>query len=177
MSGRPADRWQKFTFRTAPGWIWALAPLALVGLIGWVVIVIVRYTVTRTAKGVLPLHHSRRAQLLWLRWGSAGAILLGPAIFIAGLIANNGWIVLVGGLLFVVAVLFAAFALRWFGPRAKVVEIPGYPMFLLELRNVHPAFVQALAEIQAGRLATPYQPLPYYQPPPQQAPPYYSGPR
>lgn len=167
MSGQPADRWHKFKFRTPPAWIWALAPLALLGGIGIVVVLIVQLAVARKADGVLPLHHSRRALLLWLRWGTAAAVVLGLLLFVVGLVANSGAAVLLGALVFVAAVLFAAFGLRWIGPRAKVNEVPGYPMYWLELRNVHPDFAQAVAQMQASRQAA-------YFPQPE---PYHSGPR
>jgi hypothetical protein len=78
----------------------------------------------------------------------------------------------VGVLLLVAGVLGLVVIRRMIGPRAVVVqELPGYYDSLIELRNVHPAFVAAVTSIQHARAAPQTPPPPSAQPQSEQAPP------
>jgi hypothetical protein len=152
MTGAPAETWRKFRFATPP--IWARALSILVAIL-----------VAERASGFLPLTKASSrlvgfarwvprgmvvgSGVLWLAIGIAAAANVGAtapnAGDIAGALVFIGVLLLVGGLVgrFVVMPLVC--------PRGRVTVPPGYRDKLVELRNVHPAFVAAVTQINQMR--------------------------
>jgi hypothetical protein len=59
-------------------------------------------------------------------------------------------------LMFIVAIIGGLVIRRLVGPQGKVMEArPGYTDRLIEIRNVHPAFVAAVQQMHQARAATP----------------------
>lgn len=167
MTGRPAETWRKFNFRTPPAWTYALLVLVCIGLIGIIVFGIVVSLVSARASGHLPMTRSSRrlADLgLWvpivLIFGSfalwTGQVVAATANLDAG-DANAGSfgavLFLVGFLMILGGLVGRLVVTPLIVPRARVSEQPGYYDKLVELRNVHPAFVAAVQQQHAERLA------------------------
>ena len=166
MTGAPAETWRKFEFRTAPGWAYALIPLICVG-IGLLLIFIVMYAVSRTATGHLPLSRAAESKLRTANSIGVGLFLLVVVLWAAGIAllsiagSDNATVNTIGGLLLVsgLAVGLAAVA-YWllvkprYGPTGKVMaRTPTHNDNLVELRNVHPAFVAAVQQHQQAWVA------------------------
>ena len=163
MTGRPAETWRKFSFRTPPPWVYALLVFVVVGLIGIDVFAIVEAAVSEKASGHLPLTKSSRNRLRIVIWTVVGLLpatfilLILGAVFGAGTDASTSvlggilsWLGVLAFLLFVIGAVTRSF---W-GPRAKVYPPqPGYMDKLVELRNVHPSFVAAVQQQHAARVA------------------------
>jgi len=146
MTGAPAEVWRKFRFRTVPGWAYAFLVLLVTG-IGLLPIFIIMAVVSRRASGHLPLTRASRQKLRLVEWGIISLLPLMIVLFIGAAIVGSGsnsetastitftlsFLGFVIGLLVVKPLI---------GPRGNVMEQrPGYHDKLVELRNVHPAFV------------------------------------
>jgi len=165
MSGRPAEIWKRFKFATPPQWAYALLVLICLGGIGLIIYAVVVSAVSQRASGFLPLTRSSRRTadlatwvpvsllIAWAAlWGVAAVIALSTTDDSLGTLAGVCfWI----GLLLMIAGLVGRLVItRLVIPQAKVMEPqPGYLDKLVELRNVHPNFVQALHQQQVTRLA------------------------
>ena len=165
MSGRPAETWKRFKFATPPQWAYALLVLICLGGIGLIIYAVVISSVSQRASGFLPITRSsqRTANLTmqvpviliiaWAAlWGVAAVIAFSMDDDSLGILAAVCfWI----GLLLMIAGLVGRLVItRLVIPQAKVMEPqPGYFDKLVELRNVHPNFVQALHQQQVTRLA------------------------
>lgn len=163
MTGRPAEMWRKFTFRTPPTWVYSLLLLVFAGLIGIVIYAVVVNLVSETASGHLPLTRAARTRLLTVMWTIVALLPATFVLFIAGAALSAGTdagtsavgtvMILLGVLAFLAFLVGALTRGRW-GPRGKVSSPqPGYLDKVLELSNVHPSFVQAVQQMHAARLA------------------------
>jgi len=165
MSGRPAEIWKRFKFATPPQWAYALLVLICLGGIGLIIYAVVVSAVSQRASGFLPLTRSSRRTADLATWVPvslliAWAALWGVAAVIAISTTDDSLGTLAGvcfwiGLLLMIAGLVGRLVItRLVIPQAKVMEPqPGYFDKLVELRNVHPNFVQALHQQQVTRLA------------------------
>ena len=163
MTGRPAETWRKFTFMTPPPWTYALLILFCVGGLGIILYAVVIRLISPRAAGHLPLTRAARNRLnLYL--GAVVALLpLSFVLFFVGLAVGSNsdstsstvaGILVIAGLVFFIAFLVGALARSYVGPRGKVAEPAlGQVDTIVELRGVHPAFVVAVQQQQAGRLA------------------------
>jgi hypothetical protein len=168
MTGRPAETWRKFRFITAPGWAYAFLALTCLG-IGLLLIFIVMRLVSRSASGYLPLTRASSDLLRNTNWLFGGSLLFGPALWIAGVSLNSGSSEQSGASLGVIVVLigllvFAAAVTAWLvvrplvGPRGKVMaQQPGHYDRIVEISNVHPAFVSAVQQHQQMRTQQAYR--------------------
>lgn len=169
MTGKPAETWRKFSFATPPAWAYALLVLICLGGIGIIVYAIVISTISQRASGHLPLTRSSKRTVnlvIWIpvalivAWAVTWAIAAGIAVStsdeglttVAGILFWLGLLAMIGGLVgrLVITKLVA--------PSARVMEPqPGYTDRIVELRKVHPNFVQAVHQQHASRLAQPAQ--------------------
>lgn len=175
MTGRPAETWRKFRFSTPPVWTYALLVLLCLGVIGIAIAAVIISLVSERATGHLPLTHSSRRVADLATWVPA-VLIVGPLALwtvvvgaaalqvdvgdanagaVAGVTLLAGVLLLVGGLVgrLVVTPLVV--------PRGKVTpQQPGYYDRLVELRNMHPAFVAAVQQMhyaRAGQYAPGFQ--------------------
>lgn len=167
MSGRPAETWRKFTFRTPPTWTYALLVLWCLGLLGIIVSLIIIGAVSVSASGHLPLTRSSRRIATLATWIPAG-LILGSIAVMSGVVAaavgnvdggdpNAGS---VAGVIFlasifalVIGLIARLFVAPFLLPRAKVEAMPGSLDRIVELRNVSPAFTAATNQMYAERSA------------------------
>jgi len=165
MSGPPAEIWKRFKFATPPQWAYALLVLICLGGIGLIIYAVVVSAVSQWASGFLPLTRSSRRTVDLVIWVPAGLLIAWAALWgVAAVIAvsaNDDSLVTLAGVCFWIGLLLMIAGLvgrlvitRLVVPQAKVTEPqPGYFDKLVELRNVHPNFVQALHQRQVARLA------------------------
>ncbi len=163
MTGRPGEVWRKFKFSTPPTWVYALLILVCIGGLGIILYAVIVTLVSQKASGQLPLTKASRNRLNAYIGVVVALLPASFVLFFAGLAvgSNNDstssaiWIVLViTGLLLFVLFVVGALARSLFGPRGKVMEPqPGQLDRLVELRNVHPAFVAAIQQQHAARMA------------------------
>jgi hypothetical protein len=177
MTGAPAETWRKFRFATPPAWAYVLLLLLCTG-VGLLIIAVLMWAVSFRASGYLPLTRASRRKLALATWIPIGLIVLTVVLWIAaaivGLGSNDpnastiaGGLLVVGLLTFLAGVAGRLVISRIAGPRARVMERrPGQYDQIVELRNVHPAFVMAVnqmhsarAAYQAGQRADPNQSL------------------
>jgi len=169
MTGQPAQAWRKFRFATVPGWAYVFLVLICTG-IGLVPIFIIMAVVSRRASGHLPLTLASQARLRLVNWIVLSTLPLMVVLFIAAAIVGSSsnsdtastitFLLVVLGLLSFVAFIVGYLVVRpLIGPRGNVMEQkPGYYDKLVELRNVHPAFVAAVNSIHQQRAAALAQP-------------------
>ncbi|HVH63982.1 MAG TPA: hypothetical protein VNA65_10320 [Candidatus Dormibacteraeota bacterium] len=168
MTGRPAETWRKFTFRTAPDWTYALWILIIFGLLGIILAAIIARAVSLKASGHLPLtRSSSRIAVLAQRIpislviGGIALITLIVVAAIANVGANNSNLAALGaigvllGIFALVAGLVGLLVAPWLLPRARVAELPGYRDRVVEFRNAHPNFVTAVLRQHQERQAQP----------------------
>ena len=156
MSGRPAEVWYRFRFKTVPDSVSVVVALtSLIHLVG----PIVEEVTMRRADGYLPLTRASVRRLRVVRWGFVSLIPFAVLCwFAAASIAQGtpassdrsaaGDLLLLLG---IVSMLLAAFGIptvwRNYGPKGRVFgSQAGQTESLIELSNVHPAFVKAVAE-------------------------------
>ncbi len=164
MTGAPAETWRKFRFSTAPPWAYALLLLLCTG-VGLLIVFLAMLLVSRRASGHLPLTRGSSRQVALAIWIPAGLVIATVALWVLGIvvavISNDETGSAIASDLFIVSALpFIAGVLGWLvikpllGPRASVMERRGgdYDR-LVELRNVHPAFVAAVQQIHQARAA------------------------
>jgi hypothetical protein len=170
MTGAPAETWRKFRFNTAPPWALVFLVLICVG-IGFVVSIPLAYLVGRHAAGPLPLTRRSKRILEIPLWVGAGAITGTALLVILAVLAfslqhdpNNPTAALVALLALYAAIPLLALGAvslevgfqmgALYGPVAKVMkQEAGQPDRVVELRRVHPAFVNAVLEMQRSREA------------------------
>lgn len=144
MTGRQAETWRRFSFSTAPGWSFWVGGLLAAAL------------TARRAAGYLPLTTSSAKNLRLMTWGFVGLLPLAVALWITAAFVQSGTVafalVVFGMAAILVAVIGLAIVRRLYAPTGKVLEPqPGYYQSLVELNNVHPAFVAAVEELQQLR--------------------------
>lgn len=166
LTGRPAETWRKFRFATPPQWAYALLVLVCLGGIGIIVYAIVLSTIAQRASGHLPLTRAARNQVTLAIWVPVGLIIGWVVLWVvavavspstgdqssgSGLAATFFFL----GLLSLIAGLVGRLVImRFLVPQARVSEPqPGYVDKIVELRNVHPNFVQAVQQLHASRMA------------------------
>lgn len=180
MTGRPAETWRRFRFATPPAWAYALLVLACLGGIGLIGFAIVMSAIAQRASGYLPLTLSSRRTVNLAFWGPLAllglAFSLWAAAAIIGLPTSDPTLNTIGAVLFWIGLVVFSCGLvgrlvitPLVGPRAKVREQqPGQYDRLVELRNVHPAFVAAVNQLHqaraAGYAAIPQAPTPPLSP-------------
>jgi hypothetical protein len=163
MTGAPAQTWRKFRFVTAPTWAYLLLLLFCTG-IGLVLGVLI-YLLSFRASGHLPLTHASSRKLTLVFWIPLGLLALTLVLWIASAVVGftstdqTGATVavlmlLLGFVTFLVGGVGRFVITPLTGPRGKVMERqPGQFDELVELRRVHPAFVQAVRQMHAARAA------------------------
>jgi hypothetical protein len=182
MTGAPAETWRKFRFSTAPAWAYAFLILLCTG-VGLLIVFVAMYLVSRRASGHLPLTRASSHRVGLATWIPGGALLGGIVLLIAAAVvagANSntttgesevggaiaGDLAILGILALLAGIVGALVLRQVLGPRARVMDAPpGHTDRLVELRNVHPAFVAAVLQVhqaRAAQYATSYQ----SQPPP-----------
>lgn len=155
LSGVPAETTRKYTYRTAPGWTWAIIIAGILVGVGWIPGILIRLAVSKTAKVDMPLTErertaaNRKVQATW------GLLLASLVAFVLSLVLPypqfpTGLIFLLALLLFIafaVALLILAPRIR---PRASVAE-PQPGSKLLTVRDVHPDFALAVSNMYSQR--------------------------
>src|SRR5260370_10822319 len=152
MTGATAETWRKFNFSSAPAYAF------------WFGGLIVAAVMSRRASGYLPLTHACANKLRLAFWSLLALIPIGAFVAFVGLTvagASNGegvgtTIGVMGFVLGLAALLVGLIGLtivrRALGPTGKIFEPqPGQYQSLIELRNVHPAFVAAVQQLQHMR--------------------------
>ena len=165
MTGRPAEMWRKFRFATPPQWAYALLVLVCLGGLGIILYAVVLTTISQRATGYLPLTRSARQRVEMAIWVPAALIVGWIVLWIVAIIVSPssndqsgsglalaffflGVLSLIGGLIGRLVVM------RFLVPQAKVFEPqPGQLDKIVELRNVHPNFGNAVRQAHAARLA------------------------
>jgi hypothetical protein len=166
MTGRPAETWKKFNFATPPDWAYALLFLICLGGIGFVAFAVTLAVVSQRASGYLPLTRSSARTVTLALWIPVGLLIACPACWLVALIVGvagnndptaNGVAAAFGflGFIFLLAGLVGRLVImRLITLRAKVnAPAPGQTDRIVELRNVHPAFVLAVQQHQQARAA------------------------
>jgi len=172
MTGRPAETWKKFSFATPPDWAYALLLLVCLGGIGVAAYAVVIAIVSQRASGYLPLTRSSARTATLAFWIPVGILIAWPVCWFIALVVsvagNNdptantfAAVLLFLGLACLLAGLVGRLVItRLIRPRAKVMQAaPGQTDRIVELRNVHPAFVAAVQQHQQAR-AVQYAPAP-----------------
>jgi hypothetical protein len=153
VTGSPAETWQKFTFTKTPPWAF------------WLGGVILSAALAERVTGYLPLTHASAQRIRTLRWIFLGLILLGFVLWVVGfVVAANSTGPLWTGLFFLglgamfAGVIGALLGRGAMGPRGKLLDQqPGYYQRLIELSNVHVAFVAAVQQHQQMRAQQAYR--------------------
>ena len=160
MTGQPAQTWRRFKFATPPAWSYALLILVCLGGMGAIAFAVVMSLTAQRASGYLPLtkDSSRLVTLsFWVPLVVMGlAVLLWIAAFPVAASTSigdaAGWLFWIGLLLLISGLAGRLIVTPLLTPRAKVMEVaPGQNDRIVELRNVHPAFVAAVAQRQQER--------------------------
>ncbi len=165
MSGQPAETWRKFRFATPPTRAYALLVLICLGGIGIVLYAVVITVVAQKASGFLPLTRSSNRIVALAIWVPAGLLIGWVLLWILaaaiGLPSSDSTALTIAAIMFWVGLLLLIAGLvgrllvmRMICPRGKVMEPqPGQLDKLVELQNVNPAFVAAVHQLQASRMA------------------------
>lgn len=115
----------------------------------------------RRAAGYLPLTKDSAKKLRVLTWGTAGLVPLAVLLWVVAAFVQSGTaafaLVVFGFAAILVGVIGLAVVRRTYAPTGKVLEQqPGHYQSLVELNNVHPAFVAAVQELQHMRAQQAY---------------------
>jgi hypothetical protein len=163
MTGGPAEVWRKFRFSTPPTWVYFFLILVCIGGLGLLFYALIVTLISQKATGHLPLTMRARNRLRVYIGVVVALLPLSFVLFFTGLAfgsssdSTSSTIAIVlttAGVLLFVAFLAGALLRSLFGPRGRVMEPqPGYVDKLVELRNVHPAFVMAVQQMHASRMA------------------------
>jgi len=160
MTGAPAETWRRFNFSTAPPWAF------------WVGGLLVASILARRASGYLPMTRASVQRLRLMRWTPVALLIAAFLCWILAAIVGAaggsdsttssiaGFLLIVGILLLLVGLIGVVVVQSAYGPTAKVMEQqPGQYEPVVELRRVHPNFVNAVRQMQAARAAQhPLQP-------------------
>ena len=153
MTGQAAETWRKFTFRKTPPWAF------------WVGGIILAAALAERTSGFLPLTRASAKKLTTVTWTFGSMIPLAVFFWLIGIVLA---FVPTGGsfvglfLLLGLGALFAGVIGLFIGrtaimPMGKILDPqPGYYQSVIELRNVHPAFVAAVQQHQHARYAQAY---------------------
>ncbi len=151
MTGAPAETWRRFTFSKTPWWAF------------WVGGILLSTALSERTTGYLPLTRASVKTLRTVRWTFAGLLPFAFFLWVIGIIVASVSSSDVNGaifeLLFLLGLgaLFAAIVGTFIGrsvvgPAGKVLKAPrGQAESLVELRNVHPAFVAGVQQLQQVR--------------------------
>jgi hypothetical protein len=153
MTGAPAEMWRKFVFSKSPPWAF------------WVGGLLLAAALADRVSGYLPLTRASARKIVLVRVAFVGLILVGFASWAIGFAVaanSNGGLyalffllglgALFGGL---IGLLLGRAAM---GPTGKLLDqTPGQYQRLIELGNVHPAFVTAVQQHQHERYAQAYR--------------------
>ena len=165
-SGEPADAWWWFRPFTTYRWAAPFLFLLLLLVIGFVVTGPLAYLLARRAGGHLPMKAMYARRLWMLPRVSAAILAAGVVMLVAALHAplnNNVVVGLAGILAFTVSpilILIGLFGVElglqvlWnpLAPRGRVfAQKSGDPDRIVEISNVHPAFVAAAQAMYSGR--------------------------
>lgn len=163
MTGRPGEVWRKFKFSTPPTWVYALLILVCIGGLGIILYAIIVTLVSQKASGHLPLTKAARNRLNVYIGVVVALLPVSLVLFFVGLaVASNNdstssaisLALVITGVIVFALFLVGALARSLFGPRGKVMEPqPGQLDGIVELRNVHPAFVAAIQQQHTARMA------------------------
>jgi hypothetical protein len=152
MTGAPAETWKKFNFTTTPGWAFMFGAAGAAAF-------------SNRATGYLPLTRASAKRITTVRWGFLGLIPLAVLFFAAGVILEPstvgdetrgtiaGILILLGIAALFVSLLGFLIGRSYYGPTARIIERRELPEPLVEIRNVHPAFVAAVQQHQQARAA------------------------
>jgi hypothetical protein len=164
MTGRPAETWRKFNFATPPRWAYALLILVCLGGLGFIAFAITMALIAQRATGYLPLTRSSSRIVGLAFWIPVGLLIAVPvswlvALSLAAASNNNPVLSTIAAVLALLGVFLLITGLvgrlvigPLITPRARVMEqAPGYNDRIVELRNVHPAFVTAVRQLQQTR--------------------------
>ena len=110
----------------------------------------------RRAAGYLPLTKTSARNLRLMTWGLVALLPLAVLLWTTAAFVQSGTVafalVVFGMAALLVAVLGLGIVRRLYAPTGKVLEPqPGYYQSLVELNNVHPAFVSAVQQLQQMR--------------------------
>ncbi|HEV2415450.1 MAG TPA: hypothetical protein VGX27_11620 [Candidatus Dormibacteraeota bacterium] len=165
-SGEPADAWWRIRLFTPYRWAVPLVFLSLLLVIGFVIGGALGYLLARRVSGHLPMRAQYARRLWMLPRVSAAILAAGVVMLVAALHApplNNVVLGLAGILAFTVSPIFILIGLlgvqiglqvAWnpLAPRGKVfARKPGDPDRIVEISNVHPAFVAAAQAMYSAR--------------------------
>lgn len=144
MTGRPAETWRRFSFSTAPGWSF------------WVGGILAAALTARRANGYLPLTKKSANHVRVMTWGAVALIPTAVLLWVVAALVQSGTaafaLVVFGAASLLVGVMALAIVRRTYAPRGKVLEPqPGHYQSLVEISNVHPAFVTAVQQLQQMR--------------------------
>ncbi len=160
MTGRPAQTWRRFKFATPPAWSYALLILVCLGGMGVIAFAVVMALTAQRASGYLPLTRESSRLVTLATFVPIGVMILAVVVWIAAIpvaasdtIGNAaGWLFWIGVLLLVSGLAGRLIVTPLLTPRARVMEVaPGQNDRIVELRNVHPAFVAAVQQLQQSR--------------------------
>ncbi len=161
VTGAPAETWYKVRFKTVPAWAEASNVLAFTQL--HALAPVVEEVTMRRARGFVPTTWRVRRNLLFLTWSIFSLLPLTLVIWVAAaVVAGNAgpqspWIgaFVIAGIMTIFAGLFGLIGvLPLVGPRGRVLaREQGYQDNVVELFNVHPAFVVAVQHLQQARAA------------------------
>jgi hypothetical protein len=153
MTGATAETWRKFTFSKTPAWSY------LGGLL-------VAAALAQRVSGYLPLTRAsaKRQRLASLTFRALFPV--GLSLWLVGAIVEVsvsntavagpvfGFLLLLGFAFFAAAVVAGLFGKRALGPKGKILtRQPGHYESLIELRDLHPLFVNAVQQHQQARAA------------------------
>jgi hypothetical protein len=162
MSGRPAETWRRFKFATPPSWAYALLILVCLGGMGIIAFAVVIGLTAQRASGYLPLTRDSSRLVTLATWVPVGLLGVAVLLWIAAFPVSAsdsigdaaGWLFWIGVLVFLSGLAGRLIVTPLLCPRAKVMEMaPGQNDRIVELRNVHPAFVAAVQQLQRDRAA------------------------
>ena len=154
MTGAPAETWRKFRLRRAPWWAF------------WVGGILLSAALSDRASGYLPLTRASAKTLWVVRWIFGSLVPIAIVLWVIGVFDNSPNLLnrAIFEFLFLLgfSALFGGFVGMLLGRRAvpqlKLLERhPGHYESMVELANVHPAFVAAVQQLQLAR-ATQYAP-------------------
>jgi hypothetical protein len=149
MTGAQAETWRKFTFAKTPPWAFLLGGVLLATAL------------SERVTGYLPLTHASARKVATVRRIFLGAILFGFLLWVLSFVvaANSegpawGLLFLVGLGVMIAGAVGMLVGREAMGPRGKLLDQPpGQYQRLIELSNVHPAFVAAVRDLQQQRAA------------------------